>query len=373
MANGGGPRAFLGGVVGLGIVAVAAFGAYHIWRQKDERLSGMRQALAEEVARGPSVRVVPVAAGPKERQITLLGDVKPWQTTTLYGKVAGYVKTMPVDIGDHVTAGQVVATVESPETDRQYDSALADLQNKRKNDLRAKDLMAHGAGSIQAADQADADFRISVQNVAQLAVMKGYEELRAPFDGVVTARFVDPGALVQNSTTNQTSNQPVLTITDESRLRVDIYVPQRDVPDVHAGDMAEVADAADTSRKAEARIARTADLLDQRTRTLLVELDLDNRNKLLMPGSFVQVTIHVPLPGYPEVPVAGLVVRGNTTYIADLDAHSLVHLKPVTVASTDGINATLATGATVGTRIVMNLPDEVRDGGRVQPASAAGN
>lgn len=366
MAKRGGIRVFVRYVVGLGLVALAGVAVFHIWQQKDARLSAMQQALAQEVARGPRVQVVPIAAGPKERLITLLGDTRPWETATVYGKVAGYVKTIAVDRGDHVTANEVLATVESPETDRQYDSALADLENKRKNDLRARDLMAHGAGSIQAADQADANFTMAAQNVAQLAVMKGYEELRAPFDGVVTARFVDPGALVQNSTTNQTSNQPVLTIADESKLRVDVYVAQRDVPFVHIGDMADVTDAADPSRKMQARIARTADLLDPRTRTLMVELDLDNRGQKLIPGSFAYVTLHVPLPGYPEVPVAALVQRGSNTFVADVEKDSLVHLQAVTVASTDGINASIAAGAAVGTRVALNLPDEVTDGSRVR-------
>jgi RND family efflux transporter MFP subunit len=240
------------------------------------------------------------------------------------------------------------------------------MENKRRNDQRARDLMAHAAGSVQAADQADADFRMSVQNVAQLAVMKAYEELHAPFDGTVTARFVDPGALVQNSTTNQTSNQPVLTISDETRLRVDIYVAQRDVPFVHVGDTADVADAANPDNKLQARIARTSEVLDQRTRTLFVELDLDNRDHTLIPGSFAYVTLHVPLHSYPEVPVAGLVVRGSNTFVADVDADSQVHLRPVKVASTDGIKASLSDGATVGTRIALNLPDGVVDGSRVR-------
>jgi RND family efflux transporter MFP subunit len=183
----------------------------------------------------------------------------------------------------------------------------------------------------------------------------------------VTARFVDPGALVQNSTTNQTSNQPVLTIADESKIRVDIYVAQRDVPFVHVGDVADVADAANPDRKSQARIARTANVLDQRTRTLAVELDLDNRDHVLIPGSFAYVTLHVPLTSYPEVPVAGLVVRGNNTFVADVDADSLVHLQPVKVASTDGIKASLADGAKVGARIALNLPDGVVDGSRVRP------
>jgi RND family efflux transporter MFP subunit len=367
MAKRGALRVIAGYLIALVVVVGAGAAVFVIWQHKDARLSAMREALAQEVAKGPRVEVVPVAAGPKERQIILLGDTRAWQTTTLYGKVAGYVRTIVVDRGDRVTAGEVLATVQSPETDRQYDSALADLENKRKNAQRAHDLMAHGAGSIQAADQADTDFRMSAQNVAQLAVMKAYEELRAPYDGVVTARFVDPGALVQNSTTNQSSNQAVVTIADESRLRVDIYVAQRDVPYVHVGDVAEVTDAADPDRRMQARIARTSDVLDPRTRTLFVELDLDNHDRRLLPGSFAYVTLHVPLPGYPEVPMAGLLVRGNNTFVADVDGDSLVHLHAVTVASTDGINASLAHGAAVGTRIALNLPDDVGDGSRVRP------
>jgi RND family efflux transporter MFP subunit len=369
MAKGGGFRTIFGYLIAIVVVAIAGAAVFHIWRQKDADLSATREALAIEVARGPSVQVVPVTAGPSERLITLLGDTRAWQTTTLYGKVAGYVKSIPVDRGDRVTAGQVVVEVASPETDRQYDSALADLENKQRNYHRAHDLMAHGAGSIQASDQADTDFRMATQSVAQLGVMKTYEVLRAPFNGVVTARFVDPGALVQNSTTNQASNQPVLTIADEGRLRVDIYVAQRDVPFVHVGDTADVADAAAPDRKLPGRIARTSEVLDPRTRTLFVELDLDNRDHALIPGSFAYVTLHVPLHSYPQVPVAGLVVRGNNTFVADIDADSQVHLRPVKVATTDGIHASLADGAAVGTRIALNLPDGVVDGSRVRTVS----
>ena len=141
---------------------------------------------------------------------------------------------------------------------------------------------------------------MAVANVAQLAVMKSYEVMRAPFDGVVTARFVDVGALVQNSTTNKTSNQPVVTIADKTKLRVDVYVEQRDVPFVHVGDMADVADGANAARKVRARIARTSDELDPRTRTLFVELEVDNSEHFLVPGSFAYVTLHVPVAAIPR-------------------------------------------------------------------------
>ncbi|HEY0423287.1 MAG TPA: efflux RND transporter periplasmic adaptor subunit, partial [Rhodopila sp.] len=196
-----------------------------------------------------------------------------------------------------------------------------------------------------------------------------YEQIRAPFDGVVTARFVDVGALVQNSTTNKTSNQPVLTVADDSKLRVDVFVEQRDVPFVHVGDLAEIADGANSARTIQARIARTSNELDPRTRTLFVELDVDNADRFLVPGSFAYVTLHIPMRSYPEIPVAGLIVRGTRTMIADLDSDQIVHLRPVTVATTDGIRAMLSEGATVGQKVAINLPDEVNDGGRVQPVA----
>jgi membrane fusion protein (multidrug efflux system) len=352
----------------LGVLAIggAGLGAWRMWYDKDATLSASRQALAEGVARGPVVQVAEVRQGPKERLIQLLGDTRPYQSATLYGKVSGYVKSILVDRGDHVKADQLLATVASVETDQQYESALRDMENKRRNWVRAQDLVAHGWTSHQAADQAQTDFTMATANVAQNATMKSYEQIYAPFDGVVTARFVDVGALVQNSTTNKTSNQPVLTIADESKLRVDVFVEQRDVPFVHVGDVAEVADGANSSRKVQARIARTSHELDQRTRTLFVELDVDNTDHFLVPGSFAYVTLHIPVQSYPEVPVAGLIVRGTRTMIADLGSDQTVHLLPVTVANSDGINAALADGAKVGQHVAINLPDEVSDGGRVQ-------
>lgn len=356
-------------LIGVLTVGGAALGALRMWQDKSTALSAAREALAEGMARGPVVQVATVTQGPKERLIQLLGDTRPYQAATLYSKVSGYVNTIAVDRGDRVKAGDLLATVASVETDQQYESALRDLENKKRNWIRAKDLVARGWTSQQAADQAETDYTMAVATVAQDATLKSYEQIRAPFDGVVTARFVDVGVLVQNSTTNMTSNQPVVAIADESRLRVDVHVEQRDVPFVHVGDMAEVTDGANADRKVQARIARTSDELDPRTRTLFVELDVDNADHFLVPGSFAYVTLHVPIRSYPEVPVAGLIVRGTRTFIADIGGDKTVHLQPVTVAHTDGINASLAEGATVGQHIALNLPDEVADGGRVQPAT----
>jgi RND family efflux transporter MFP subunit len=361
---------FLLYLAGIVVVGGAALGGLRMWQDKTSALSASREALADVIARGPVVQVATVTQGPKERLIQLLGDTRPEQVATLYSKVSGYVTSIKVDRGDKVKEGDLLAEVASVETDQQYESAVRDLQNKKRNWDRAKDLVAHGWTSQQAADQAQTDFTMATANVAQLATMKAYEQIRAPFDGVVTARFVDVGSLVQNSTTNKTSNQPVVTIADQSKLRVDVYVEQRDVPFVHVGDIAGVADGANADRKVQARIARTSDELDPRTRTLFVELDVDNSDHFLVPGSFAYVTLHVPVASYPQIPMAGLIVRGTRTFIADVGGDKTVHLRPVKVAGTDGTNAALAEGATVGQRVALNLPDEVGDGGRVQPVTA---
>jgi membrane fusion protein, multidrug efflux system len=354
-------------LIGLLVVGGAVLTGLRLWQQKDAQLVAARQAMAEGLAQGPAVQVANIIQGPKERLITLLGDTRPYQVATLYGKVGGYLKSISVDRGDHVKTGQVVAEVESAETDRQYDAAVSDLANKRKNAERENALVTRGWTSVQSADQANTAYHMAQANMEQLAVMKSYEVLRAPFDGTVTARFVDVGAMVQSSVTNQTSNQPVMTVADMSRLRVDVYVEQKDVPFVHVGDLADVADGANADRKVRARIARTSDQLDPRTRTLFVELDVDNSESFLVPGSFAYVTLHVPVQSYPEIPVAALIVRGTNTFIANLAGDNTVRLQSVKVATTDGMVVSLADGAHIGERVVLNLPDEVSDGSRVRP------
>jgi RND family efflux transporter MFP subunit len=358
---------FLFYLIGLLVVVGAGFTGVRLWQDKDAQLIASREAMAVGLAKGPAIQVTTITQGPKERLITLLADTRAYQVATLYSKVGGYLKSIEVDRGDKVKTGQILAEVESAELDRQYDAAVSDLENKRKNADRARDLVSRGFTSVQAADLASTAQRMAQSNMEQLGIMKSYQILRAPFDGTVTARFVDVGAMVQSSVTNQTSNQPVLTLADMSRLRVTVYVEQKDVPYVHVGDLAEVVDGANPDRKMEARIARTSDQLDPRTRTLFTELEVDNSQGFLVPGAFAYVTLHVPVPSYPEIPVAGLVVRGTNTFIASVNGDSIVKMQPVKVATTDGMRVSLAEGGQVGARVALNLPDEVADGTRIRP------
>ncbi len=370
MAKSSPVRSFFLYAIGLGVLGGAAWEVRSLWAERGAQLHATGQAQAAAEARGPTVRTAIAKASPSERPIRLLGDARPYATATLYSKVGGYLKAIHVDRGDRVKAGDVVAEIESRETDSQYASAMADLENKKRVAERARQLFAHGSNSQQAHDQAQTDLRVSTARAAELATMKSYELLTAPFDGTITARFVDPGALVQNAGTNMVSNQPVAILSDTTKLRINVYVEQRDAPLVHVGDVADVSDGANATRVVRAKVARTSGQLDPRTRTLFVELEVDNSAGFLLPGSFAYVTLRVPVESFPEVPAEALITRGTNTFVADVGDDNLVRIRPVKLAGSDGVRIALREGVKAGQRVALNISDDIVEGSRVRPVES---
>jgi len=360
---GGLRRAAILVLVVAAIVAVAVVAWHHV------NLSSERSGLADATGKGPVVQVVKANAAPALHTVTVLATVTPYTQATLYAKVSGYLSRILVDKGDHVKAGQLLATIESQETDAQYNSARADLANKQRIAQRYDQLLRQNAIAAQQADQADADSRVAKAALDQYGTLKSYERLVAPFDGQVTARFADPGALVQNATTSQTAAQPVVTISDDTRLRIDAYVQQEVAPFVHQGDPVQIVDAANTGRSVTAKITRVSGQLDPRTRTMLVEAVLDNKDNFLLGGSFAYMTLHVPVTSATQVPVGALISRGDDQFVAVVGRDSRLHYVKVAVASTDGDIVNLAGGIEPGTPIAVDLPAEAADGGLVQPAA----
>ena len=358
-----------GGTIALGVAAVivAAAVALHY-----THISSARAELLSDTAKGPEVRVVSARAGGGLRNITILADVRPYQEATLYAKVSGYLGKVLVDKGDNVKAGQLLATIESQETDAQYVSAAADLANKKQIAQRFDQLARQNAIAAQQKDQADADASVAQAVLDQNATLKSYERLTAPFDGKITARFADPGALVQNAANSQTSSQPVVTVSDDRRLRIDAFVQQQDAPFVHAGDTADIVDSTNPARKISAKVSRVSGALDPRTRTMLVEVMLDNPHGTFLSGSFAYMTLHVPQPSATQIPVGAMITRGSDQFIALVGKNSRLHLVKIQIASTDGDTITLARGLAPGTRIAVDLPAEAVEGGLVQPVAVPG-
>jgi RND family efflux transporter MFP subunit len=276
------------------------------------------------------------------------------------------MKSVLVDRGDRVQAGQVIAVIESPEIDQQYNAAVADLEHKRRNLARSQELLTKGNTTQVAMLQFETDARVAESNVKGLETMKGYQTLRAPFAGRVTARYVDPGTLITNAQTNFVSALPIMTISDDTRLRVYCYVQQQDVPFINVGDVAEVIDASNPERRMNAKVSRMTGELETRTRTMQIEINIDNTEGFLVAGSFANVRIHIPIKSYPQIPVSGLLVRGNDNFVAMVENDTLRY-KPIRVATTDGNTVTVAEGLQKGDRIAINLPDEMTDGAKVQP------
>lgn len=355
---------------GLGLVAAALIVIVVVHgRYADVAIA--RDALESLAARGPRVQVVAVTKSAEIRHVRLLGDARPYSSATLFSKVAGYLKSISVDKGDQVKTGQVLAEIDSAETDALYDAAVADLENKRKLASRDRDLLARGNVSQQQQQQSETNQRMAEQSVRNLATLKSYETIRAPFDGTVTARYADPGAMMPAATTNQATSLPVVTVSDTSKLRIGVYVEQRDVPFVHIGDPADVTDPSDAERIVSARISRTAGALDPKTRTLFIEIDVDNTGNFLVPGSFAYATLHLKVKSFPQIPVSALITRGDQNYVAGVGEDGIVKLRPVRVAGTDGDNVAIAAGVEPGDRVAINLPPEITDGSRIQPIIAS--
>lgn len=363
----GRPLAFYAGTA---ILLAAASGAVlYVHKSRSHEIGAVRETRAAAAERGPRIEVVKATASPTERSIKLLGDARSGATTTIYAKVAGYLKTISVDKGDRVEAGDIIAMIESPELDQQYAGASADLANKRRNLARIKELFGKGIATQVALNQAETDATIAENTVGALETTKSYQTVRAPFSGRVTARFVDPGALVTNAQTNITSAMPMVTISDDRRIRVYAYVQQADAPFVHIGDKVVLSDASNPERKKAATVTRMTGELDQKSRTMLIEVHIDNSDDFFVPGSYVYLTLTVPVESVTRVPVTALLTRGDKTNVAVFD-NGVVKFRPITVAATDGANINVSGGLKPGEQVAVNLPDEVTDGSRIQPVIA---
>ncbi len=360
-------RLYLTGAV---CVVATVLGTAYYMMQSSASLATVKAAMEADVARGPRVVVANVVQGPQFRTIQLLGDARPYQTTTVFAKVSGYLKSVLVDKGDQVTANQVIAEIDSAELESQYQSAVADLDQKQRIDARSRELFRNSTTSQQAAEQAETNYRMAQETVRNLGIMRSYQTLKAPFTGTVVARFADPGALMQAATTNQASSLPVMQIADNSKLRVGIYVEQRDVAAIKIGDEAEIIDAANPDRKRKAKISRTAGTLDPRTRTLFVELDIDNSDQFLVPGSFVNVSLRVPVKSFLQIPVSAMMQRGGTQQVAVIGEDSTIKFRPIKVASTDGALINIADGLKAGERVGLNVSSDLVEGSKVRAAEA---
>jgi RND family efflux transporter MFP subunit len=273
-----------------------------------------------------------------------------------------------VDKGDRVRKGQTLAVVESPETDEAYTSAVADAKNKRAIADRDAQLISSKLIAPEEAETAETDAQQAEAHQRALATLKGYEILRAPFDGVVTARFADPGALMQNAQTSQTSSLPVVAVGTIDSLRVFIYVDQRDARDVQRGSPVTLSDPSRPDIPVHAHVTRYTGELDPATRTLLAEIDISNGKGAFVAGSIMQAMLEVHAAPYLTVSAEAVFARGIKNYVAVVTPDNKVQFKEVHVLDNDGETVRLAPGdLSAGDRVALDLGDSVPEGQQIQP------
>jgi membrane fusion protein, multidrug efflux system len=360
-------------ITGIALVVVAAIGAFLLFTRQRAHVEAATEELTTQEQKGPSVEIATAHKVAGSDTLRLIAEARPYQSAIVYAKVSGYMRSIAVDKGDFVQANQVVAVIESPETDKQYQAAVADAHNKELIANRAATLVKKEMISQQDADQAAADAAVSKANLEQVGVLKSYEQLRAPFSGTVTARYSDPGALIQNAASSQTSALPLVEISETTRLRVYVYVDQAHAAFVHRGDAVVLVDQAHPGTKVEARVTRTSGEIDPKTRTLLVEIDVDNPHNRILAGSFVQAELKVHTPEYIEIPSDALIVRGTQTVVAVVKPDNTVKFTQVAVAEQTGENARLMAGLEEGEHVARNLGERVAEGAKVQPVTRPGN
>jgi RND family efflux transporter MFP subunit len=297
--------------------------------------------------------------------VNLPGEVKANAQATLYAKVSGYLKEIRVDKGDHVKAGQLLATLESPDAQQQVAAARVELENRQQLARRAHTLSDTGVMSRQEEENATAAEKVSNAGLTRARALESYTEIRAPFAGVVTTRYVDPGALLPAATGSTQSAQPVVDIADIGTLRVYVYLGQDDAALVKVGDKATVSLDALPGEPITAQVSRVSRNLDPRTRTMLTEVDIDNASERLYPGEFVHVAVTLHGPSRPLIPSEALISRGDKLFVAVIAAGK-AHLTPITAGGDDGKAVQVITGLHGGEQVALSAAGELTEGASVQ-------
>jgi RND family efflux transporter MFP subunit len=337
------------------------------------RIGRQTTELQQTIARGPHVLVAQLSDGSPSRTIDLPASVHGYVETPVYAKVAGYMKTINVDKGDHVKAGQVIAIIESPETDKQVSDARSYYWLQLVTDRRNQVLVQQGVIAQQIADDSHATMLQAKAAYEQQLAMQQYEIVRAHFDGIVTARYVDPGTLIPQSTSpsSTTTNSPIVALATTTPLRVYAYVPQSLAPFIKDGDSANITVTEFPNRNYSGTVTRHPDALDQTTRTMLVEVDLPNQDRSLYPGMYADMKMTAQVTSASiTVPDDAIVFRDNKVYLPVVRDNHL-NLVEVTLGHDNGYRVEVTGALRAGELVAMNVGQAARDGEPVQPVAAS--
>jgi RND family efflux transporter MFP subunit len=356
-------RVWIGGVL---LVAAAAGGLGFLFLKQTDSLAKDTESRKNEIKAGPVVKVIKAGMSAADKGLMLIGETKPYQTVTLYAKTSGYMNKIFVDKGDKVKEGQLLATIVSPETDQAYKAALADLENKKKIAKRDEALVQKDYISKEDAEASATAVKVAEAQVQSLKEQMQYKNIIAPFAGTITARFADPGALVQNATNSQTSAQPVVTLSQLDKIRIYVYVAQTDAAFLKEGYPVTISMTERPEVKINTTLTRIAGELDPKTRMMLAEIDLVNTAYAIIPGSYLQVTFQAPEQTNLTIPSEALVVRGGKYFVPLINKDTTIHYQPVVVDKNNGVRVSIVSGINTGDMVGMSVSAELPEGQKVR-------
>jgi RND family efflux transporter MFP subunit len=363
-------------VPAIALVVVATLLASGIWFRVRARTT-----LSAETARVavPAVSVVsPKQAAPSE-EIILPGNVQPFITSPIFARTNGYLRKWYVDIGSHVTEGQLLAVIDAPEVDQQLQQALSNLKTARANlalaeltKNRFQALLASQAVSQQEVDNAagtynadKATVEANEANVKQLQALQSFERVYAPFDGVVTARNTDIGDLI-NAGSNGGVKTDLFHIAQTRQLRVYVNVPEEYSQGIRGGITADLSLAEFPGRRFQGQLVRTAEAINVTTRTLLIEIDVDNPGSTLLSGSYAEVHLKVPTQASTYLlPVNTLIFRSEGLQVG-IVKDGKVALTTVTPGHDFGNKIEVVSGLKTNDQVIINPPDSIVSGQQVE-------
>ena len=391
----------------ISCVVVVTLGAIILFRLSESKA---RAEQTNTLSLRP-VAVVLVGNSPIVNSLDLSGAFRPYQEVDVHAKVAGYIRHIFVDVGDKVKQGQVLAVLEVPELNAQVMGAKADIQRTQNaihrsqseieraqsshsayhaaytrlkqastakpgliaeqelDDAMAKDKTSEAEVVSAQASLAESESQQAVAqaNLKRLSALVAYSQITAPFAGVVTKRYADTGSLIQAGTASDTQSLPVVRLAEWSKLRLVVPVPESAVPDIHLGSVVEVRVPA-LSRTLEGKVARFADALDQHTRTMETEIDVENANGTLVGGMYAETDLTLKRSdGVLTVPIQALDRNGTGATVMLVNSQGQIEERQVTLGDEGSDRVEIKSGLSAKDEVVVGNRSDLRVGEKVMP------
>jgi membrane fusion protein, multidrug efflux system len=370
------------GLFGVAAAVVAILVVITGIRAREEASARLRDWTDDQAI--PTVAVVQPDARALSATIDLPGRLEAYYRAPIFARVSGYLKSWNVDIGARVKAGQVIAEIEAPDLDQQLMQARADLASQEASARlseatlnRRKTLVASNFVSAQEIDERTADLsnknaavKAGQANVERLEALAGYKKITAPFDGVVTARDTDVGMLIN---AGGGSGPPMFVVSDISKLRVYVNVPQNYVPMVKVGAKAVITVPEYPNRTFPATVEASSQAVDVNSGTTRMQLVLDNSAGELLPGGYASVRLSLQRDSVPlHIPSSALIFNQKGLRVATVGADDKVVFKTVTIARDLGRDIEIGSGLAADDRIIVAPPDGLADGDQVRVMGSGG-